>query len=35
MARQGGVEPPTGGLEIRCSILLSYWRAKMPIAIDC
>ena len=27
MARQGGLEPPTAGLEIRCSIHLSYWRA--------
>ena len=27
MARQGGLEPPTTGLEIRCSIQLSYRRA--------
>jgi hypothetical protein len=24
--RQEGLEPPTYGLEIRCSIQLSYWR---------
>ena len=29
MARQGGLEPPTTGLEIRCSIQLSYWRAPV------
>ena len=29
MARQGGLEPPTTGLEIRCSIQLSYWRAAV------
>lgn len=27
MARQGRLELPTTGLEIRCSIQLSYWRA--------
>lgn len=26
MARQEGFEPSTAGLEIRCSIQLSYWR---------
>ena len=26
MARLEGIEPPTDGLEIRCSILLSYRR---------
>ena len=26
LARQGGFEPSTHGLEGRCSILLSYWR---------
>ena len=26
LARQGGLEPPPPGLEIRCSIQLSYWR---------
>src|SRR5688572_2552395 len=26
MVRPEGLEPPTGGLEIRCSILLSYGR---------
>ena len=26
LARQEGLEPPTGGLEIHCSVLLSYWR---------
>ncbi len=26
VVRQKGVEPPTHGLEGRCSILLSYWR---------
>ena len=25
-ARQEGLEPPTGGLEIRSSVRLSYWR---------
>ena len=27
MARLEGIEPPTDGLEIRCSILLSYRRS--------
>ena len=27
LARQGGIEPPTHGLEGRCSVHLSYWRA--------
>ena len=26
--RQAGIEPTTYGLEVRCSIQLSYWRAK-------
>ena len=26
MARLGGIEPPTHGLEVRCSIQLSYRR---------
>jgi len=26
MARQEGFEPPAYGLEVRCSIQLSYWR---------
>ncbi len=29
MARQKGFEPLTAGLEIRCSIQLSYWRMAM------
>jgi hypothetical protein len=28
VVRQGGLEPPTHGLEGRCSIHLSYWRTK-------
>src|SRR4249920_382250 len=28
LARLEGVEPPTGGLEIRCSIQLSYRRSR-------
>ena len=28
MARLEGIEPPTDGLEIRCSIRLSYRRAR-------
>ena len=27
-ARQEGVEPPTHGLEGRCSVPLSYWRSS-------
>lgn len=26
--RQGGIEPPTNGLRVRCSTWLSYWRQK-------
>ncbi len=29
MVRPEGLEPPTGGLEIRCSIQLSYGRAGL------
>lgn len=29
MARLGGFEPPTRGLEVRCSIHLSYRRASI------
>ena len=29
-ARLEGIEPPTDGLEIRCSILLSYRRGFVP-----
>ena len=29
MARQEGFEPPTCGLEVRCSIQLSYWRVRV------
>jgi hypothetical protein len=29
LARQEGLEPPTRGLEIRCSIQLSYCRTSM------
>jgi hypothetical protein len=28
MARQAGLEPAACGLEVRCSILLSYWRPE-------
>ena len=31
MARPGGLEPPTSGLEIRCSIQLSYERNKQSL----
>ena len=31
MARPGGLEPPTSGLEIRCSIQLSYERVIKEI----
>lgn len=30
LARLGGFEPPTRGLEVRCSVLLSYRRTIMP-----
>ena len=33
MARQGGLEPSTHGLEGRCSIQLSYWRIVDRIGI--
>ena len=29
LARQKGFEPLTYGLEVRCSIHLSYWRAAI------
>ena len=29
LVRQEGFEPPTIGLEVRCSILLSYWRVQL------
>ena len=29
VVRQEGFEPPTIGLEVRCSILLSYWRVQL------
>ena len=29
LARQKGFEPPTLGLEVRCSIQLSYWRTDV------
>jgi|BioPla2DNA2_1021312.scaffolds.fasta_scaffold403659_1 hypothetical protein len=32
MASQEGFEPPTYGLEGRCSILLSYWLISCPNA---
>ncbi len=28
MVRQAGLEPATYGLEVRCSIQLSYWRKQ-------
>ena len=40
LARLEGIEPPTDGLEIRCSILLSYrrtttWRGAHPPVPSC
>lgn len=35
MARQEGFEPSTAGLEIRCSIQLSYWRIPYLSEIYC
>src|SRR5262245_13292580 len=32
--RQEGIEPPTYGLEGRCSIRLSYWREARRIAAN-
>ena len=29
MVRQAGLEPATYGLEVRCSIQLSYWRKQL------
>ena len=34
LARQRGLEPRTFGLEIRCSIHLSYWRLRRTAASD-
>ena len=33
-ASQEGFEPPTDGLEGRCSILLSYWDIDMKTIIE-
>ena len=32
MVRQEGLEPPTVGLEVRCSVLLSYWRVPKKLS---
>ncbi len=34
LARQGGFEPSTCGLEVRCSIQLSYWRTSYLVEIN-
>ena len=34
LVRQEGFEPPTIGLEVRCSILLSYWRVHNHASIS-
>ena len=31
MACQEGFEPPTCGLEVRCSVHLSYWHAELVV----
>ncbi len=35
VARQEGFEPPAHGLEGRCSIQLSYWRAYWCVYFEC
>ena len=35
VARPEGVEPPTDGVEIRCSIQLSYGRVGLAPSVDC